>query len=189
MLKKMLGTFTAVVTALAVVGVAWASSDDDSSTSVTAAGSTSATVEASAATDATVDTTGATIGGSVSTGATVETSSSTGATVGSSTPTTIDDNSTSTSVDSSTSTSVDDSNLLGGILDGVSTHEVPGVGTVTIAVTAGRLSLVSTSLSLQITEQRLEPDRIELRMESGDSKARFEARIEGDRLEVKVDVD
>ncbi|HJQ77112.1 MAG TPA: hypothetical protein VJ948_07600 [Acidimicrobiia bacterium] len=63
------------------------------------------------------------------------------------------------------------------------------MGTVTVAVTAGRLSLVSTTLSWQITEQRIETDRIELRMESGDADARFEARIDGDRLEVKVDVD
>lgn len=74
--------------------------------------------------------------------------------------------------------------------DGITTHRVPGVGTVTIEVFAGQLFLVQVSASgWDVEHDKLESDRIELEFTSGDDEAEFEARIRGSRVEVRIDVD
>lgn len=210
MIKKMLGVFTSVIAALAVVGVAWAGTDDATSTSVTAAGETSTSVsidDSSTSTDATVaSSSDATV--QSSTEATV--ASSTGATVDSSTSTSVDDNSsststsiaattstsadsnstTSTTVDSTTSTSTDD-NDRSVVPDGVTVHTIPGVGSVTIEAALGQLILVDvTAPGWNVEFDKIESDRIELEFTSAaDAEAEFEARINDGSIEVRVEVD
>lgn len=184
MLKKMTATFTAVVAALAVVGVSWAGTDDGTSTSVTSVGSTGSSIDDSATT--------VTLGPPVPVDSTPSTSvSSIPSTTADDdiTSTTLDDDVTSTSVASSTSTSLDDSGQPL-VDDGQSTYRIPGVGTVTIAVTSGRLSLVDVSApGWSVETEKLEIGRIELEFSSGESEAEFEARIEGGRIEVEIEVD
>lgn len=210
MIKKMLGVFTSVIAALAVVGVAWAGTDDATSTSVTTAGETSTSVsidDSSSSTDATIaSSTDATV--QSSTKATV--ASSTGATVDSSTSTSVDDNSsststsiagttstsadsnstTSTTVDSTTSTSTDD-NDRSVVPDGVTVHTIPGVGSVTIEASSGQLILVDvTAPGWNVEFDKVESDRIELEFTSAvDAEAEFEARIDDGRIEVRIEVD
>ncbi|HEY6635574.1 MAG TPA: hypothetical protein VI141_08165 [Acidimicrobiia bacterium] len=196
MLKRMLGVFTAVVAALAVVGVAWASSDDGS-TGVTTAGSDDSATSSSVTSPSTP-----------TTSEDDSTSTSSGGGTVASTPTTLDDDSTVTSVaggattstslgttstsqGGSTSTSLDDH---GGdratVPDGRSTHAIPGVGSVTIEARAGRLVLVDVSApGWSIEHDKIEPDRIELEFTSGEAEAEFEARIEGNEVRVEVEVD
>jgi hypothetical protein len=74
--------------------------------------------------------------------------------------------------------------------DGVSTHAVPGVGSVTVEVKSGRLSLVAVNApGWKIERQRVEADRIELELVSGEDRAEFEARVNNGRMEVDVKVD
>lgn len=209
MIKKMLGVFTAVVTALAVVGVAYAGTDDGASTSVTAAGDSSTSVsidDSSSSTDATsTSSTDATIASSPQ--ATLDSTTSTSiddhdddtttsTTIDSTTSTSIDDHddndddtTTSTTIDSTTSTSFDDSDSRV-VPDGVSTYQIPGVGTVTVEVVAGRLALVNVSApGWEIEEQRVEADRVELELVSGEAEAEFRARINNGEIEVRVEVD
>ena len=198
MIKKMLGVFTSVIAALAVVGVAWAGADDATSASVPAAREASTSVsmdDSSSSTDATI---------ASSTDATV--ASSTGGTVGSTTTsidgrdddsttsTSIDDRddddiTTATTIESTTSTTIDDNDSRA-VSDGESTYQIPGVGEVTIEVVAGRLVLVDVSApGWEIEEQRVEADRVELELFSGEAEAEFEARIDDGRIEVRVEVD
>ncbi len=206
MIKKMLGVFTAVVTALAVVGVAYAGTDDGTSTSVTAAGETSSSLsidDSSSSTNATIaSSTDVTVASS--TGATVDSSTSTSiddrdddtttsTTIDSTTSTSIDDRdddtTTSTTIDSTTSTSFEDSDSRV-VPDGVSTYQIPGVGAVTIEVVAGRLVLVNVSApGWEIEEQRVEADRVELELVSGEAEAEFRARVNNGEIEVRIEVD
>lgn len=171
-MKKLFAVFTTIVTALAVVGVAWASGDDDTSTRVTAATQTSADVSADVSTSLQ-----ALPDSSTSTSASASTSTSAGAT-------------TSTSTDSSTSTTADDRDARK-VPDGVTTHVIPGVGTVTIEVKAGQLILVDvTAPGWNVERQRVEKDRIRLELTTlVEAEARFEARINDDRVEVRIKVD
>lgn len=198
MIKKMLGVFTSVIAALAVVGVAWAGTDDTTSTSVTTAGETSTSVsldDSSSSTDATV---------ASSTEATV--TSATGATVDSSTSTSVDDDSassTSTSIAATASSSDDsddnddsndsDDNDRSVVPDGVTVHTIPGVGSVTIEASMGQLNLVDvTAPGWDIEFDKVESDRIELEFTStadADAEAEFEARINDGRIEVRIEVD
>jgi len=74
--------------------------------------------------------------------------------------------------------------------DARTTHDIPGVGQVTIEVIGGRLTLVDVSApGWRIELDEVESDRIEIEFESGDGEARFEARVRGDRVEVKIEVD
>lgn len=203
MTKKLIGLFTTIVAALAVVGVAWASGDDSTSTSITATSSTSATVDDS--TSDSVD------DSPTSTGATTVDSSPTSTTAGTSTSTSVDDNggdrddddssttstsiatSTSTSIDddegSTTSTSIDDNDRVV-VPDGITTHNIPGVGAVSIEVSDGQLFLVTVSApGWSVEHDHIEKDRIELEFTKGDAEAEFEARIRDSRVEVRVEVD
>jgi hypothetical protein len=212
MTKKLLGVFTTIVAALAVVGVAWASGDDGTSTSIMATSSTGATIE-----DSTVDSVD---DPPTSTGATVDTSTS--ASVNSSTSTSVDDNgddrddrdddssttstsmasTTSTSTNGTTSTSIDDDdtsttattiddNDRVAVPDGIITHTIPGVGTVTIEAFAGELFLTSVSApGWNVEREKIEKDRIELEFTNDlDAEAEFEARIRDGRIEVRIEVD
>lgn len=204
MIKKMLGVFTSVIAALAVVGVAWAGTDDGTSTSVTAAGESATSVsidDSSSSTDATVaSSTEATVASS--TGATLDSSTSTSAEAATSTSA---EAATSTSLDddreddddleddddsSTTTTTIDDHDRVT-VPDGVTTHTIPGVGSVTIEVSAGQMTLVSVSApGWDIEHDKLESDRIELEFTNTlDVEAEFEARIENGRVKVEIEVD
>ena len=209
MTKKLLGVFTTVVAALAVVGVAWASGDDSTSTSVTAATATSADVS----TDASTPSTEATVPDS-SSSTSVDTSTSTSADAA--TSTSVDDDpgsttstsiaaTTSTSAAGTTSTSIDDDdddddtttsttiddNDRSQVPDGVTSHVIPGVGTVTIEASAGQIFLASVSApGWNVEHDRIESDRIELEFTNElDAEAEFEARINDGRVEVRIEVD
>lgn len=202
MIKKMLGVFTSVIAALAVVGVAWAGTDDATSTSITTAGETSTSVsidDSSSSTDATLaSSTESTV--ATSTGATVDSStstslddrsSSTSTSIAATTSTSADSNSTtSTTVGSSTSTSIDD-NDRSVVPDGVTVHTIPGVGSVTIEAASGQLILVDVSApGWNVEFDKVESDRIELEFTSAaDAEAEFEARINDGRVEVRIEVD
>lgn len=75
--------------------------------------------------------------------------------------------------------------------DGVSTHAIPGVGTVTIEVQAGQLILVDVSApGWAVEREKIESDRIELELTSSlDAEAEFEARLKDGGVEVEVEVD
>lgn len=208
MTKKLLGVFTAIVTALAVVGVAWAGTDAATSSSNTARTSTQAALDGSSQADSSGITAGAAL--DASTSATVN--SSTSATVDddddddqSSTTSTSVDTSTSTSVDETTSTSADDDDEQATtsttiddedddrivVPDEITTHIIPGVGSVTIEASAGQLTLVSVSApGWDVENEKLEEDRIELEFTNElDAEAEFEARINDGRIEVRIEVD
>jgi len=202
MIKKMLGVFTSVIAALAVVGVAWAGTDDATSTSATTAGETSTSVsidDSSSSTDATVasstdatvaSSTGPTVDSSTSTSVD-ERSSSTSTSIAASTSTSADSSSTtSTTVDSTTSTSTDD-NDRSLLPDGVTVHDIPGVGSVTIEASLGQLILVDvTAPGWNVELDKVESDRIELEFtSSADAEAEFEARVNDGRVEVRIEVD
>src|ERR687891_735871 len=147
MTTKLLGLFTTIVAALAVVGVAWASGDDDTPTSITATSIASTTSTSAAGT----------------------------------TSTSIDDDDDDTST---TSTTIDDNDRVV-VPDGITTHNIPGVGAVSIEVSGGQLFLVTVSAPGWTVEQdKIERDRIELEFTNGEAEAEFEARIRDGRVEV-----
>lgn len=192
MLKKMVATFTTIVAALAVVGVAWAGGDDTTSTS--AASETSTSIgESATTTEVTSPGSSTPIDDEASEDSitVVDPQSTTSTSVASSTSTSVEDSqtTTSTSIPSTTSTSLDDDGERVSAPEGVSTHRIPGVGSVTISVSGGRLALVDVSVAWTIQKQRVESDRIELELVSGDADAKFEARINDGRVEIRVDVD
>lgn len=74
--------------------------------------------------------------------------------------------------------------------DGVTTYQLAGVGSITIEVFEGQLYLSSVSApGWEIEEQRVEPDRIEVELVSGDAEAEFEARIKHGRVDVETEID
>ncbi len=199
MFRKMIATFTAVAAALLVVGVAWASGTDDTSTSVTTANSSSVTV----------DSTGTSLEDSTGTSLEHDRTTSTSLDDDGTTPTSLDDDgttstsldddhhttvttiqsTTSTSSGSSTSTSFDDSDTRRPA-DGLTTHNVPGVGSVTIEVRSGALVLIDVSApGWSVELDKVEHDRIEIEFTSGDAEAEFEARIEGARVAIEIEID
>jgi hypothetical protein len=202
MIKKMLAVFTSIVAGLAVVGVAWAGGDDGTSTSVTAGTEAAADVsidDSSSSTEATLaSSTSATVDASTSTSVEDDNQSSTSTSIAAtsstsaagSTSTSTDSSTTSTTTDSTTSTSVDD-NDRNQVPDGITTHTIPRVGTVTIEVFAGQLFLVSVSApGWSVEHDKIESDRIELEFTNElDAEAEFEARINDGRVEVRIEVD
>ena len=188
-MKKMIGVFTSIVAALSVVGVAWAGTDDNTSMSVSAA--TESTTDVSvddSATRATVDASTAT---SLDDHGGDDDDSSTSTSIAAATSTSASGSSaTSTTVGSSTSTSFDDNDRKT-VPDGVTTHIVPGVGSVTVEVSAGQLILVNVSApGWSVEHDKLESDRIELEFTNTlDAEAEFEARINDGRVEVRIEVD
>ena len=199
MARKIIAILTAVAAATLVVGVAWASSGDDTSTSVTGAGSSTSTSADTATSDTSNISTPTTSDDTTSTSdVTVTTSGSTTSTTsddttstssGSTTSTSIG-NTTSTSSGSTTSTSVDDNGGGQGPPDGQSTYSIPGLGTVTIAVQSGSLILVNvTAPGWTVVIEKEESDRIEIEFTNGEAEAEFEARIRGSLIEVEAEVD
>jgi hypothetical protein len=198
MTKKLLWLFTTIVAALAVVGVAWASGDDDTSTSITAATETSASVSSDVSTPSTEGTvpdssTSTSVNASTSTSAEGSTSTSldndptstTSTSIAATTSTSIDDDDD----DATTSTTVDDNDRVV-VPDGITTHNIPGVGAVSIEVSGGQLFLVTVfAPGWTVEHDKIESDRIELEFTNGDAEAEFEARINDARVEVDVEID
>ncbi|HUF96301.1 MAG TPA: hypothetical protein VMO52_09505 [Acidimicrobiia bacterium] len=183
MLRKMLGIFTAVAAALVVVGVAWASSDVSSSTSLPEATLSAA---AQSSTSASIgSSTSSTDGSSTSTSLAGNTST----TIDDSTSTSFDDNggSTSTTIDDTTSTSFDDSDLP--VPDGTFVYQVASAGTVTIQVTNGAMSLdsVNASLAWSFEVEKNRSDDVEVEFELGDAEASI--RVRADHGELKVEIE
>lgn len=72
----------------------------------------------------------------------------------------------------------------------MTTYQLAGVGSITIEVFQGRLHLSAvTAPGWAIEEQRVEPDRIEVELVSGEAEAEFEARIKNGRVEVETEID
>lgn len=197
MVKKMFGVFTAIVAALAVVGVAWAAGSDDPVSSVLADDSTSRTsVTTGSSTPSTSASTPTTSASSTSTsnGGNSTTSTSVGSTStsngGNSTTSTSIASTTSTSTGSSTSTSFDDNDDRVIAPDGRSTHTIPGVGTVTIEVRNGELILVGVSApGWSVEHDKIRSDEIELEFHAGKAEAEFEAKIRHGQVRVEIEVD
>lgn len=191
MFTKLVATGTSVLTALLVVGVAWAATGDDTSPTVTSADSsstTSAETETSVTSDTSGSSTPTTSDDTTSTSTRGSTSTSLDDDDGSSSTSTSTPSSTSTSSGSSTSTSLDDSELAPP--DGVSTYAISGVGTVTIEVRGGSLHLLAVSApGWQHEIDKAETDRVEIEFESGEAEAEFEARIHHGGIEVRSKVD
>lgn len=197
MTQKMIAMFTAVTAALLVVSVAWAGSEPSTEASVIAADDTSTSIETTATseddpapTSSAGDSTSTSQATSTSVGDTTSTSLADGTTSTSiaSTTSTSNPGTTSTSGGSSTSTSLDDSDVAPP--DGLSTYSIGGVGSVTIEVSSGRLSLVSvTAPGWQYEIEKAESDRIEIEFSSGEAEAEFEARIRHGRIDVETKVD
>ncbi|MFZ0015126.1 MAG: hypothetical protein WAL25_13535 [Acidimicrobiia bacterium] len=206
MLRRTIATITAAAAALLVVGVAWASGGDATSTSVTSAEATgtslddrsSTSVSPTSPTTTTDDSATSTVGRPTSTSTSLDdrddgddddrSGEDRGRRDDDTTATTITPT-TSTSIGTSSSTSHDDST--GRVPpDSRTTYDIPGVGQVTIEVVGGRLSLVDVSApGWTIGLDKVESDRIEIELVSGDAEARFEARVRGERVEVETEVD
>jgi hypothetical protein len=76
------------------------------------------------------------------------------------------------------------------VADQVTTHNIPGVGTVTIEVFEGILYLSSVSApGWDVSRDKVEPDRIEIEFTSGEAEAEFEARLRAGGVDVKTEVD
>lgn len=74
--------------------------------------------------------------------------------------------------------------------DQITTHNIPGVGTVTIEVFQGVLYLSSVSApGWDIERDKVEQDRIELEFTSGEAEAEFEARLRAGGVDVEIEVD
>lgn len=210
MFKKMLGTFTAVAAALLLVGVAWASGDDarDDSSSGSSAVSASADVSSSGSlstgsTGASLDDNSSSTSFDANTSTSIDdNSSSTSVDDNSSTSISLVDTSTSTSttIDSTTSTSFDDNGATSSTIDDSQTvpittdpksYDVNGAGTVSLQVVAGQLILIDVnaasgwSLELDKADSR----EIKVEFESGDSDAKFEAKLDNGELRVKIEGD
>ena len=192
MLRKMLGIFTAVAAALVVVGVAWASSDVSSSTSLpeptlSAAAQSSTSASIGSSTSSTDDNTSTTLDDGRSTSTSLAGSTST--TIDDSTSTSLDDNggSTSTTIDDTTSTTFDDSDLP--LPDGTFVYQVASAGTVTIQVTNGAMSLdsVNASLGWSFEVEKNRSDDVEVEFELGDAEASI--RVRADHGELKVEIE
>jgi hypothetical protein len=185
MMKKVLGVLTASVTAVAVVGVAWASSGGETSTTVTSAtddsiastsGSapdTSAPTTSQASTSTSQASTSTSLGGTTSTSIDGTTSTS----LGGSTPTT---------TGATTTSSLDDDQS---VPDSITTHLISAVGSITVQVSSGSLILVNVNApGWAVDHDEIESDRIRLRFTSGEAEGEFEARLNNGRVEVKIEV-
>lgn len=175
MYRKMIGVFTAVAAALLLVGVAWASGDDSrdaDSSSISIAGS--ATSEASTSMSASNDVTNTSLDDNASPSTSVE-----------------DDSTTSTSLDDgSTSTTQDDHQTVPSTTD-PKTYEVNGAGTVRLQVVAGQLVLldVGATSGWSLEVDKADGREIKVEFESGDSDAKFEAKLDDGELRVKIERD
>jgi len=210
MFRKMLGTFTAVAAALLLVGVAWASGDDARDDSSSGSSAVSASADVSSSGSLATESTNTSLDDN-STSTSLDDSTSTSIDDNSSS-TSLDDNSstsislvdtsstsTSTTIDSTTSTSIDDGSTSSTIDDNQSvpittdpkTYDVNGAGTVSLQVVAGQLVLIDVSAasgwSLEL--DKADSREIKVEFESGDSDAKFEAKLDNGELRVKIERD
>ena len=210
MFRKMLGTFTAVAAALLLVGVAWASGDDARDDSSSGSSAVSANADVSSSGSLATESTGTSLDDN-STSTSLNDSTSTSLDDRSSS-TTIDDNSstsislvdtstsTSTTIDSTTSTSIDDNGSTSSTIDDnqtvpittdSKTYDVNGAGTVSLQVVAGQLVLIDASAASgwSMELDKADSREIKVEFESGDSDAKFEAKIHNGVLRVKIERD
>ena len=206
MLRKSVGVFTAVLAALLLVGVAWASGDavqdvsgsgsqgtPPSSIVSSSSGSlvtetTGTSLDASSTSSSVADnsTTSISLVDTSSTSTTVDATSSTSLDDGSTTSTTLPEGSTSTTVDDDDR---DETRTPAPVNSGPTTYQVGTAGTVTVQVTGGQLVLIDAiaakgwSLELDRADSR----ELKVEFESGGSDAKFEAKIDNGELRVRVE--
>jgi hypothetical protein len=173
--------FTTVVAALTLIGVAWAGTDRGAEAEAEA----EIAAQASVATGDTIRADGSTgVTGGSSSSAVTNASSSTGVTGGSSSTTVTSPGS------GSTSSTIDDNDDIELIVSAGGTFAVPGVGTVTIELSQGRLVLKDVSApGWGIDVKDLEPDEIRVEFRKGDAEARFEAELDDGILELEIKTD
>ena len=206
MLRKSLGVFTAVLAALLLVGVAWASgnavqdvsgsgsqgtppgSKVSSSSGSLVTGSTGTSLDASS-TSSSVDansTTSISLVDTSSTSTTIDATSSTSLDDSSTTSTTVPDGSTSTSVDDNDR---QETRTPAPVNTGPTKYQVGTAGMVIVQVTGGQLVLVdavaATGWSLEL--DRADGREVKIEFESGGSDAKFEAKIDKGELRVRVE--
>lgn len=105
------------------------------------------------------------------------------------TSTTIDDEDDTTSTttddndDGTTSATIDDDT----VADQVLSREIPGVGTVTVAVRSGRLELVSVSAPGWDIAVEAESAEIEVTFLSGSSEVEFGAELEAGAVKIEIE--
>ena len=202
MARKVLGMFTAVATALLLVGVAWAETGG-----VVDEPSSAATSDSTVTTDSKLgdDTTSTSINGDTTStsinGDTTSTSIN-----GDTTSTSINGDTTSTSINGdTTSTTIDhdeddqddqddqddedDEDENGDVLeDQLLTYTIPGVGSVTVEILDGRLGLVDVSAPGWVVDiEHEEDDRIEVEFRSDSDEVEFEAEIEHGNLSIEIE--
>lgn len=202
MFRKMLGLLTALVTTLAVVGVAWASSDapatanaaDRPSTTVTSDNRTTTTFDGSTSTSApgsstTTDrgSTTTTVRGSTTTSpSTTIPGSSTSTSDPGSTSTTTPGSTSTTTPGSTTSTSIDNNDP---VPDGDYSFTVATAGTVVIRVAGGNLSLLSVTpnagWSYEVDKNRY--DVVEVEFTKGKSEASIKVEPGDGELDVEIE--
>jgi len=191
MYKKMIGVFTAVAAALLLVGVAWASGDNsrvDNSSSIAG----SATSEASTTVSVSSDDTTTSLDDNASTSTGVEDNSRTSISLvaTSCTRSTIDSTTSTSLNDDSTSTTQDDHQTVP-ITTDPKTYDVDGAGTVSLQVVAGQLVLldVGATSGWSLEVDKADAREIKVEFESGDSDAKFEAKLDDGELRVKIERD
>lgn len=200
--RNALGVFAAVVAALLVVGVAWASGDDSATQTSLANGTVTSVTAPSSSSSQPQPSTSTTIG---STSSTLGDDGSTSTSLGGSTPTTIN-NSTSTTLGNGSSTSTtlgsggststtidddddDDRGKGSALVDGTHHFAVGAAGSVSIQVLAGQLVLldVSPNAGWDFEIEKNRSDEIEIRFEFGDRRSEFEARNHNGALEIEIE--
>jgi len=203
MFRKMLGTFTAVAAALLLVGVAWASGDDARDDSNSGSSAVSASADVSSSGSLATESTGTSLDDNSTSTSIDDNSSSTSVDDNSSTSISLVDTSstsTSTIIDSTTSTSVDDNGSTSSTVDDnqnlpittdPKTYDVNGAGTVSLQVVAGQLVLIDVSAASgwNLELDKADSREIKVEFESGDSDAKFEAKLDHGELRVKIERD
>jgi hypothetical protein len=69
----------------------------------------------------------------------------------------------------------------------VLSHEIPGVGSVTVEVRGGRLELISVSAPGWSVAVEAESAEIKVKFRSGSSEAEFEAELEDGRVKIETE--
>jgi hypothetical protein len=212
MFRKMLGTVTAVTAALMLVGVAWAAGDAarDDSSAISVAGS----AVTSASTPTTDDTTSATAPDTTGNTTPDDNSSSTSTSPGSSTTdVTVDDSATGTTIDDhggTTDTTIDDhGGTTGTTVDDdrddddeetrspapvnseAKSYVVGDAGSVAIQIVNGQLVLLDVKVNQGWSHEidKARADEIEVRFESGEGKAEFEAKLRDGQIRIEIERD
>ena len=184
MTRKLLATFTAVVAALMVVGVAWAGADRGGNADLEVAAQMSASSEGTKAStsSSSASSTSVTTGGGSSTSVTTGGGSSTSVTTGGG------NSSTSSTIDDDDDQEIEDANHLEIVVAIGGTFQVPGVGSVMVDIDDGRLVLGNVSApgwSVEVEDR--EPDRIKIEFRNGEAEAEFEAELHHGVLQIEIE--